>query len=145
MRRLAAILFAALMVAGCGNGNPAVPPICKEGTGVVEKALAKAPGPVRMDGTPISACFSREANGDDVQIVGSILVGVAQQLGDRAAADREGPAAVQLGYLVGAARRGEKRNGTAPEMVRRLGAVGAPLASGSAAYQRGLRAGLAGG
>lgn len=100
------------------------------------KALGKAPAPVTVDGTPISRCFNRDASGDDIQIVGTMLLAAAQQLSDQGRA-------LQLGYLVGAARRGAERNGLGDEIVRRLEAEADVAHSARADYERGLRAGLA--
>jgi hypothetical protein len=108
----------------------------------VMKALAKAPGAVAIDGTPISGCFSRTASGDDVQIVGTNLLTAAEQLGDRARAG-DTQAALRLGYLVGAAQRGVRRSGIGTEIIRRIGAETTGLGRGRAAYDRGHSAGLA--
>ena len=131
------------LVAGCGGDkSEPLPAACTKGPQAVIHALADAPGPVTIDGTPISHCFNRDASGDDTQIVGSILLAVAQQLGDRTAAGDPG-AAQMLGYLVGAAKRGAKRSGLADELVRRLEAEPVQGPARKRYYQRGLRAGLA--
>jgi hypothetical protein len=135
------------VLAGCGGGDTSesLPRACTDGSAAIGKALASAPGAVKVNGTtPISDCFNRDANSDDIQIVGGFLLAVAQQLGDRARAGDE-KAALQLGYLVGAASRGAKRNGLGDEIVRRLEAETTIGAAGKAAYDRGLRAGSAGG
>src|SRR3954451_21514955 len=112
MRRL--ILVGIVVLAGCGsNGNETLPAVCTNGPGAVVKALAKAPAAVTLDGTPISRCFNRDAGGQDIQIVGTNLLSAAQQLADKGQT-------VELGYLVGAARRGAQRNGLGQELVRRL-------------------------
>jgi hypothetical protein len=135
----------AVALAGCGRDrSEPLPPICMQGPGAVLKALANAPGNVAMHGTPISRCFNRDANGDDVEIVGTNLLAAAQQLGDRARAG-DARAALQLGYLIGAARKGARRNGLGAEIVRRLESEAAAGAGPQAAYDRGLRAGLSGG
>jgi hypothetical protein len=135
--RIACIAVIGVLLAGCGGDkSESVPAACTEGPAAVVGALAKAPAPVTIDGTPISHCFNRDASGDDVQVVGTILLAAAQQLSD------EGRP-LELGYLVGAARRGAKRNGLGAEIVRRLEAEASGLGSGRAAYRRGLRAGLA--
>ena len=141
--RAAAIACIAVLAAGCGGGrSESLPAACTEGPGAVLKALAKAPGAVSIQGTPISHCFNRDAAGDDVQIVGTNLLAAAQQLGDRAkAGDRQ--AALRLGYLLGAARRGARRNGLGSEIVRRLEVETSGLGATRAAYERGLRAGSA--
>jgi hypothetical protein len=128
-----------LVVAGCGSDkNEALPAACTNGPGAVVKALDKAPAAVSLDGTPISRCFNRDASGQDVQILGTNLVTAAQELADQGHA-------LQLGYLVGAARRGAKRNGLGAEIVRRLEAEASRVSSARAEYQRGLRAGLSNG
>ena len=76
-------------------------------------------------------------------LVGTNLIAVADALGDRARADREGAAALQLGYLLGAVRRGSARNGLGTEIVRRIEQDVGNLPAHSRAYARGLRAGLA--
>jgi hypothetical protein len=135
----------ALLVVGCGGGHEKLPPACSEGPESIVKALDKAPGPVTMQGTRISDCFNRSANGDDIQIVGTFLLAAAQQLGDRARNGNQ-EAAVRLGYLIGAARRGAARNnGLGSEIVRRLEAETTVGAARRAAFNRGLRAGAASG
>lgn len=134
--RIACIAAAAALLAGCGSKSEPLPPACTKRPDAVVQALAKAPAPVAVQGTRISECFNRDASGDDVQIVGTNLLAAAQQLTDRGQA-------LELGYLVGAARRGASRNGLGAEIVRRLEAEAAGLGSGRAAYRRGLRAGLA--
>lgn len=145
VRRLAAIGLGLLALAGCGpHSSQQLPSVCIQGPGIVVKALASAPGAVAMDGTPISGCFNRDASGVDTQIVGTNLLAAAQQLGQRAqAGDRR--AALQLGYLIGAARKGVKRTGLGAEMVRRLEAEAAVDGAAPGPYARGLRAGLSGG
>jgi hypothetical protein len=143
MGRMAALVVVAAL-AGCGgSGSEKLPAACIQGPGTVLKALAGAPGDVRIDGVPISQCFNRNAGGTDEQILGTNLLSAAQQLGDRAAADPEGTAALQFGYLVGAAQRGARRNGLAAELIRRLRQEQGSLPGRSAAFRRGHRAGLA--
>src|SRR3954447_14779216 len=148
-RRMALVVVPAACVAvvlpGCGTKHSEpLPTVCKEGFGAILKALGQAPGNVKMAGTPISHCFNRDASSDDIQIVGTNLLAAAQQLGDRAhAGDKR--AALQLGYLIGAARKGAKRNGLGAEIVRRLESEAAEAVAPQAAYNRGLRAGFGGG
>jgi hypothetical protein len=135
MRWIAVIAVIAL--AGCGTSkNESLPAPCANGPGIVEKALAKAPAAVTLDGTPISHCFNIGASGADVQIVGTNLIAAAQELAAR-------HRALQLGYLVGAARRGAKRNGLGDEIVRRLEVETSGIGARRSDYERGLRAGLA--
>jgi hypothetical protein len=144
--RAIAIACAAIILAGCGaDKSESLPSACVQGPGAVMKALAKAPGAVALEGrTPISLCFNRGANSNDVQIVGTNLLSAAQQLGDRARGGDQ-QAALRLGYLVGAAQRGAKRNGLGDEIVRRLEAETTVGAARQAAYNRGLRAGRSAG
>jgi hypothetical protein len=138
-----AIATLVVLLAGCGNDKAeSLPAGCSQGPQAIERALAKAPSRVTVDGTPISRCFNRGASGTDTQVVGTNLVAAAQKLADDVAATKPG-AAVQLGYLVGAARRGATRSGLGAELVRRIEAEATRLGSQRAAYERGLRAGLA--
>jgi len=141
VRWLAAICV--LVLAGCGGDrSESLPAACTDGPTAIQKALTKAPRPVSMNGTPISHCFNRGARAEDVQIVGSFLLAAAQELGDRARAGDQ-QAALRLGYLVGAAQRGAKRNGLGDEIVRRLEAETSGLDRTRTAYEQGLRAGSA--
>ena len=140
--RSAALLGVMGVIAGCGSSH-SLPVACTEGPGAVVKALAAAPGAVLIDGkNRISDCFKRGASGADEQIVGTNLLAAAQQLGDRGrAGDRA--AALQLGYLIGAADRGATDSGVADEMVRRLQAETTLPRSVRSSYERGRRSGLA--
>ncbi|MFL5893996.1 MAG: hypothetical protein ACJ76Z_02640, partial [Thermoleophilaceae bacterium] len=113
---------------------------CAGDSAALVKALAKAPGRVLVDGEPISHCFTANEDAADVQALGTSLVGAAQRLGDRAASDAR--AALELGYLIGAARRGSERSSVTAEMVRRLEGEAGRVGSNASAYKRGLRAGL---
>src|SRR5205814_3910165 len=116
-----ALLVCLIALGGCGgHGAEKLPPVCTAGPTPILKALAAAPAPVRIEGVAISRCFNRGASADDTQVVGGDLLAVAQQLGVRATGDSEGSAALRLGYLIGAARRGAVRNGLGAELVRRL-------------------------
>jgi hypothetical protein len=135
------VLVVLFVLVGCGSDpSEPLPAACTEGPGPVLKALAKAPGAVAIDGTPISRCFNRNARGDDEQIVGTNLLSAAQQLGDRARAGDD-RAALQLGYLVGAARRGAQRNGLAAELIRRLDTETTGLGAARSSFERGRQAG----
>ena len=116
MRALPAAMV--LLAAGCGGGPKALPPACSDGPGAIVRALAAAPGAVRLgDGTPLSECVVRAYGDGEVQQLGFSLTPAA----DRLAARRTPGAALQLGYLVGAVRRGAARtNGVQGELVRRL-------------------------
>ena len=94
-------------VAGCREEDPALAPACREGPGDVLRALRAAPADVRLDGdTPLSECLENAEDGGQLADVGTGYVAAAQRLADRARREPDGPAAEQLGYLVGAMRRG---------------------------------------
>lgn len=115
---LAAMIGAA---AGCGSSVKPLPPACSDGPSAIVRALASAPGSVRLgDGTPLSDCVARAYDDGEVQQLGFSFTPAA----DRLAARRTAAAALQLGYLVGAVRRGAARtNGVQGELVRRLEAT----------------------
>jgi hypothetical protein len=139
-RVVALVLALAVAAAGCGSDDrERLPAACTAGPGAIAKALAAAPGAVRIDGVAISHCFTRGASGTDEQLMGGNLLAVAQRLHDAAATDPEGRAALQLGYLLGAVRRGASRSGVHAELARRLQMEQVDVRS--AAFARGRRAG----
>jgi hypothetical protein len=97
------VILAALAV-GCGNDDHRLPVACLDGN--VPKALAQAPAHVRIEGTRLSDCFTRAANPAEIQEVGTVFVAAAEKLAPQARAKPHSPAAVQLGYLIGAVRHG---------------------------------------
>jgi hypothetical protein len=98
------VVIAALVI-GCGNDEPRVPAACLDGN--LRSALAHAPGEVRLEsGTRLSDCFTRTADPAEIQQVGAVFIGAAEQLASRARAKPHSPAALQLGYLIGAVRHG---------------------------------------
>jgi hypothetical protein len=124
-----------VLAVGCGNDTHRVPVACFDGN--LLHALSRAPSEVRVQGVRLSDCFTRAANPAEVQQVGSVFIAAAERLSGRARARAHSPAALQLGYLVGAVRRGTDRtqgihyetrrrieqeligvNTTAPEYVR---------------------------
>lgn len=149
MRRtplLAAALVASLASAGCGSAAP--PPIsfsCTDSRAVLARALERAPGAVRLrDGSRLSQCVTDAQGEGELQDFGVLATQLADDLAGRAARDPH--AAVELGYLVGAARRGAATTaGLQAELVHRLEASARQLDAGAAAvqgaYQRGLVAG----
>jgi hypothetical protein len=141
---LATCAVAALAPAGCGDDEPDVPRTCLAGTGPVVNALEAAPGAVRLaDGTRLSSCVIRARSDAQLQELGTIYTRVADGLAERMpGSDR---AAVRLGYLIAATRRGARQtNGIHAELVRRLeqtvGIDGPPPAR-KPAFQRGTEAG----
>jgi hypothetical protein len=145
--RVAAI--AALALAGCGSSKPdAMPAACRGDHAALTAALARAPAPVSLaGGTRLSRCVSTAGTGGDLQSLGIALTQIADEL--RARADRDGGAALQLGYLVGAVRRGAAGTpGIASQLARRVEASSAPQLvrpGPRAQLERGIRLGEAGG
>jgi hypothetical protein len=115
-----------------------------EGSRAIATALSAAPKPVALrDGTRLSTCVERAREDADLQNLGALYTRVADDL--RPQVEARDHAAMQLGYLVGATRRGANRtNGIHLELVRRLeqtaGLDGGP-AHRRLAFRRGLAAG----
>jgi hypothetical protein len=148
--RLALLVTVAALAGGCQDeGAPALSPGCTDEPSTVVRALSAAPGAVTLaDGTPLSRCL-RDADGDaDLQNVGATFSRAAEDL-ELVAMRGDERAALQLGYLVGAARKGAATaSGIADELVRRLERSAAAVDGGTApraadAVQRGLAAGEA--
>jgi hypothetical protein len=143
------VLLMAALLAGCGRDTAGtLPAACRfpNGPGAVRAALARAPGEVRLDGTPLSKCLVREADASDVQSVGAVYVDTASGLASRVRAAPHSAAAVQLGYLVGAVRRGaSKTAGIHYELQRRVEAELSGIDTHSPEFSRGERAGEASG
>jgi hypothetical protein len=128
---IALALLALPALAGCGREESSTPVACLEGSAVYVKALADAPGEVRLGGeTPISDCLVESQQGGSLATVGTALVTAATELNTAARAEPGGEANLQLGYLVGAASRGaERTEGIHADLIRRL-TVGARYAPG---------------
>ncbi|HEX2087581.1 MAG TPA: hypothetical protein VHF89_17990 [Solirubrobacteraceae bacterium] len=144
MRGRRSLLIAALALAGCNVSESEAPsPECGSSPGAVAAALRAAPGEVRLpDGTALSECVQRSESEIELQNLGVVLTDVAEDLEARAPDDPR--AALQLGYLVGAARRGApSESALQAELVIRLersAAVELPP-EGARALREGLRAG----
>jgi hypothetical protein len=134
----------ALAVPGCGNDHRRLPAACLGSAGSIATALHTAPRHVALtDGTPLSECVDRARSDADLQNLGAVYTQVADALAvEVPTSDR---AALELGYLVGATRRGAAHtNGIHEELVRRLGQAAGPdgaPAPRRAAFDRGLAAG----
>jgi hypothetical protein len=104
----------------------------------VQRALAAAPDPVVLaDGTRVSTCIRDATTQADLENLGGTLTAVAAELG------REPGREAQLGYLIGAVRRGLQRtSGVGAELARRLERAGSGAAD-TVTLQRGVRAGEA--
>jgi hypothetical protein len=153
MRRFAAPLLAlAMLAAGCGGTDDSTPVACLEGPMPYLAALEDVPGEVVLAGeVPISGCLVENQSGGDLAEVGTAMLAATTELNVAARAEPGGDANVQLGYLIGAGRRGAaKTEGIHAELVRRLGAAARyspdnrPLPPAFLrAYRRGYNAGLA--
>jgi hypothetical protein len=148
-RMLGTALLMTLALCACGRGGTAaLPAACQfpGGTASIRQALARAPGEVRVDGTPLSKCLVREADASDVQAVGAAYVDVASDLAARVRAAPHSPAATQLGYLVGAVHRGAaKTAGIHYELEHRLDGELNGIDTRSPEFASGQRAGEASG
>ena len=138
------VLIAALALAGCSQSDgPPPAAACTAGAEHVTAALRAAPGEVRLDGgTPISECVERARSDAELQNLGLILTEVAEDL--EASAPRRSSAALQLGYLIGAARRGAPSDSALQaELVHRLERSAAIRLAPAAerALAKGMRAG----
>ncbi len=121
----------AALVAGCGKQDDSTPVACLQGKEIYLAALEDAPGAVKLAGdTPISECLAENQQGGDLATVGEAMVETATELNGEARDVPTSPAALRLGYLLGAAERGaERTEGIHADLVRRL-AVAARYAPG---------------
>ena len=149
MARLLALAAAVLLAAGCGEeeGRP-VSTSCIAEPATIVRALQVAPQTVTLeDGETISGCLRGATTSADLQNVGIALSRAAEDL-ESLAFEGDERAALQLGYLVGAARKGSARTTLITgELVHRLERSAAlddevPPAV-VAAVQRGMAAGAA--
>jgi len=161
MRFAAVALLAALVLAvtalaavGCGSQDDSTPVACLEGAAAYEQALREAPGEVLLGGdTPISECLAENQKAGDLARVGEAMLATATALSAQAREEDGGDAAVQLGYLIGAAERGAATSeGIHSDLVRRLTVAaryaprGQPLSQQFlSAYRAGFDAGHSGG
>jgi hypothetical protein len=149
---LALALSAATATAACGGADPPrQDPACIAPASTIERALSHAPAPVTLEsGTRLSDCIARARSDADLQNTGLVLTRVADDLAARAQRG-DAQAALGLGYLVGAARRGAAHtNGIHAELQHRMESAARPLSEEAAgsptitrALARGLRAGEA--
>jgi hypothetical protein len=154
-RRLAALVALALPALGaaaCGGGDPPrQDPACIAPAQTIERALGRAPAPVTLEsGTRLSDCVAHAQSDADLQNTGIVLTRVADDLAARAQRG-DARAALGLGYLVGAARRGAAHtNGIHAELEHRMESAARPLSEEAGrsptvtrALARGMRAGEA--
>jgi hypothetical protein len=141
-------LFAAASLAACGAHDAPLDEACVGSANAIERALAAAPRPVTLpSGTRLSQCVSNARSDADLQTAGAVLTRAADHLAAQARTG-DADAALRLGYLVGAARRGAKRTaGIHAELQRHIERSAAVLAGAGArvarALSRGQRAGEA--
>src|SRR4051812_7937697 len=106
MRRrhaLACCVAAAAALAGCAKDSDEVPAACREGSQPLMRALASAPGPVRLSGgVKLSDCVTDGADGGAMSDVGTAFVTVASDLAEESRSNPDGEALLRLGYLAGA-------------------------------------------
>ncbi|HYP56461.1 MAG TPA: hypothetical protein VEQ41_09220, partial [Solirubrobacterales bacterium] len=154
MRRrlpIAALAVVSLVLSACGATDDATPVACLDGPGAYVGALGNAPGEVELSGeVPISDCLAENQQGGDLATVGKSMVEAATRLNGEAREERGNEAALQLGYLLGAAARGaDETGGIHTDLLRRLdtaarfGPAGGrqPSASFQRAYEAGFEAG----
>jgi len=139
-----ALVVAASWGSGCGSEAGPLPPGCRVAPSQVYTALRAAPGLVRLPGgARLSTCVKRAREDAELQNVGASYTQTADALARQLSGSDA--AALRLGYLIAATRRGASTtNGIATELVRRLeqttGLDGPPAARRSA-FERGIRAG----
>ena len=142
--RALALAVAVAALAGCGSEpSRAVPVECKQASRALGRALARAPGDVRIGGRRISDCFVPGSDSADQQELGGTFLPVAERLAVDARAHPRGPAPLRLGFLIGSVRRGAAQGGVYAELVRRLEQELAGVDTGAPAFVRGSRAGRA--
>jgi hypothetical protein len=146
LRRLASLIaLAALGVtaAACGASDPPLDAACTASPDAIERALARAPAPVTLPtGTRLSECVSHARSDAELQTAGSVLTRAADDLARRAERG-DAQAALGLGYLVGAARRGAARTaGIHAELQRRVESSARVLVDRGAGLARALRRGV---
>jgi hypothetical protein len=153
VRRLAPVIVlgCALAAAGCGStGATGTPTACLSPAGAYLGALRDAPGAVRLGGgTAISSCFSDTQGGGELANVGQSVIKAATELNAEARRDPGGTAAIELGYLDGAVRKGTSGTaGSEADLMRRVESAarfnpggGSPGAAFERAFGKGYAAG----
>jgi hypothetical protein len=144
------VVLATVALVACGGDTEPLDEACLDSAGAIERALTPAPAPVTLPtGTRLSECVANARSDADLQSAGLVLTRAADHLAE-AAGGGDTSAAVQLGYLVGAVRRGAQRTeGIHAQLQRRVERSTAYLDEGgprvTAAVARGRRAGEASG
>jgi hypothetical protein len=148
--RAAAIALIALvaLLSGCGSSKEdTAPAACLANPAGYLTALERAPAAVRLPGdVPISDCLVPNQTGGQLATVGHSMVIAATRLNVAARRDPAGPAALQLGYLLGAVSKGADTIHV--DLVRRLNSAAHFNESGgtqSAEFERSFGRGYAAG
>jgi len=143
MRRAATACALAGLLGACGSDPPALPASCSAESEQLVAALARAPQPVALDdGTRLSRCVRDADSTADLQNLGVALQRAAERLRTAAAAG-DAQAAVALGYLVGATRKGAAQTpGVAAELAVRIGRVAGRLLDADPALREAVHDGL---
>jgi hypothetical protein len=142
------VLLAVVTLAACGASDDPLDEACVDSPAAIERALRRAPAPVTLStGTRLSECVANARSDSDLQRAGLVLTRAADHLSTAASAGDDG-AALRLGYLMGAARRGARRTeGIHAQLQRRIERAAAYLDRAgrpvTAALDRGRRAGEA--
>jgi hypothetical protein len=145
---LAVAATATALIVGCGNSqDDQAPGVCLVGNEAYLRALEKAPEPVLLGSTtPISDCLVPQQSQGQLASIGEQMIVAATKLNNEARRDPAGPAAVELGYLLGAVSKGADPIHT--DLVRRLNSSahfsetgGALPASFERGFGRGYEAG----
>jgi hypothetical protein len=136
-------VLACMLLLGCSREDEQpLPAACRQGEDAVLAALRDAPARAAIDGVSLSECLTHDSDAGDVQEVGGAFLGAAAELAPKAASRPKGREAVQLGYLIGAARRGARNSqGLHSEMLRRLEGELVSVDTRSPAFRRGETAG----
>jgi hypothetical protein len=137
-----------LLLAGCGSEpNQEAPAACLTTSEGYLRALERAPGEVKLAGsTPISSCLVPAQDGGQLANIGQQMIIAATKLNAEARRDPGGRAAVELGYLLGAASKGADAIHT--DLVRRLNSAAQFSQTGAAlpaSFQRAFGRGYAAG
>lgn len=142
-------VVSATLLGACGDDLPAVSSLCLEDAAPIETALRSVgnSAPVALeDGTTLAECVERATSDAELQSLGVTFTAAADHLAARVQRTGDADTARQLGFLVGATRRGADRtNGTHLELSRRIGLVAGRLEGVPAAAADALQRGLADG
>lgn len=135
------------LLSGCGPGPTPISPGCTEGDEGVRAALRSAPAAVRLvDGFTLSQCVHDGQDEAELQNVGLTFHTAAEALRVTAREGMDHAAALQLGYLIGATRKGAaKTNGVMLELQRRVELVGGRLQTEAPALAADVDRGVAAG